>query len=234
MRSRPSFIVSTGELPERSHVYPQSEEEMGPVRSAGSAAGLVRLGINLQRACPPASDHHGLMLNRMRKSSFTSSKAKSTPGSMGNFISCARVTWRHFPPERVSVTVSSTTLKLRRCSWLGAKPRNAAIALPIHRTHHAVQTSRQLIGGTTRRREDLGAMTGFRINCAPPSDRVVPPSVSFKRTCLRYTTWATPKIRGRGSVFGGGSPGLRPKEAAAEQSWRLSRDRASGLIASDR
>jgi len=50
--SRPPFIVSTHELPERSHVYPHSEEAMGPVRSAGSAAGLVRLGINLQRLPP--------------------------------------------------------------------------------------------------------------------------------------------------------------------------------------
>ena len=52
MSSRPPFIVSTGELPECSHVYPQSDEEMGPVRSAGSAAGLVRVGINLQRLPP--------------------------------------------------------------------------------------------------------------------------------------------------------------------------------------
>jgi uncharacterized cupin superfamily protein len=49
---RPSFIIATGELPESSHVYPQSEEAMGPVRSAGKAAGLVRLGINLQRLPP--------------------------------------------------------------------------------------------------------------------------------------------------------------------------------------
>lgn len=52
MSSRPPFIVSTGDLPERSHVYPQSQEKMGPVRSAGSAAGLVRVGINLQRLPP--------------------------------------------------------------------------------------------------------------------------------------------------------------------------------------
>jgi len=52
MSPRPSFIVSTGDLPERSHVYPQSEEAMGPIRSAGSAAGLVRLGVNLQRLPP--------------------------------------------------------------------------------------------------------------------------------------------------------------------------------------
>jgi uncharacterized cupin superfamily protein len=52
MSSRPPFIVSTNELPEYSHVYPQSEEAMGPVRGIGSAAGLVRVGINLQRLPP--------------------------------------------------------------------------------------------------------------------------------------------------------------------------------------
>ncbi len=52
MSTRPPFIVSAGDLPERSHVYPQSEEAMGPDRSVGRAAGLVRLGINLQRLPP--------------------------------------------------------------------------------------------------------------------------------------------------------------------------------------
>src|SRR4051812_6731295 len=52
MKSRPPFIVSTSELPERSHVYPQSDEPMGPMRRAGSAAGLVRIGINVQRLAP--------------------------------------------------------------------------------------------------------------------------------------------------------------------------------------
>ena len=52
MSPRPPFIVSTGELPEHSHVYPQSDEALGPVRRAGAAAGLVRLGINLQRLQP--------------------------------------------------------------------------------------------------------------------------------------------------------------------------------------
>jgi uncharacterized cupin superfamily protein len=54
MKSRPPFIVSTSELPEYAHVYPQSKEPMGPARSAGSAAGLSRIGINLQRL-PPGS-----------------------------------------------------------------------------------------------------------------------------------------------------------------------------------
>jgi len=52
MRSRPSFIVSASALPEASHVYPHSDEAMGPARSVGSAAGLVRIGINLQRLPP--------------------------------------------------------------------------------------------------------------------------------------------------------------------------------------
>jgi uncharacterized cupin superfamily protein len=52
MNPRPPFIVATSELPEYSHVYPHSEEAMGPVRCAGRAAGLVRLGINLQHLPP--------------------------------------------------------------------------------------------------------------------------------------------------------------------------------------
>ena len=54
MTSRPPFIVSAADVPERSHVYPQSDEPMGPVRRIGDAAGLQRVGINLQRL-PPGS-----------------------------------------------------------------------------------------------------------------------------------------------------------------------------------
>jgi uncharacterized cupin superfamily protein len=52
MTSRPPFIVSSGDVPERTHVYPQSEEPMGPLRRVGKAAGLVRIGVNLQRLPP--------------------------------------------------------------------------------------------------------------------------------------------------------------------------------------
>ena len=52
MSSRPSFIVSSGDLPERTHIYPQSEEPMGPYRCIGKVAGLLRIGINLQRLPP--------------------------------------------------------------------------------------------------------------------------------------------------------------------------------------
>lgn len=52
MSSRPPFIVSSGDLPEQTHVYPQSVERMAPLRSAGRAAGLVRIGVNLQRLPP--------------------------------------------------------------------------------------------------------------------------------------------------------------------------------------
>ena len=51
---RPPFIVSAADLPERRHVYPRSDEPMGPTRRLGAAAGLVRLGVNLQRL-PPGS-----------------------------------------------------------------------------------------------------------------------------------------------------------------------------------
>jgi uncharacterized cupin superfamily protein len=54
MSLRPPFIVSSVNLPERAHVYPRSDERMGPSRSLGEAAGLVRIGIHLQRL-PPGS-----------------------------------------------------------------------------------------------------------------------------------------------------------------------------------
>ena len=52
MTKRPSFIVSARDLSESAHVYPQSTERMGPVCSPGKVAGLVRIGINLQRLAP--------------------------------------------------------------------------------------------------------------------------------------------------------------------------------------
>ncbi|MBC7663460.1 MAG: cupin domain-containing protein [Caulobacter sp.] len=52
MTARPPFIVSTADVPERRHVYPNSDEPMGAARRLGSAAGLQRIGINLQRLVP--------------------------------------------------------------------------------------------------------------------------------------------------------------------------------------
>lgn len=52
MDNRPSFIISARDVPESTHVYPQSTEPMGPMRSLGHAAGLVRIGINVQRLPP--------------------------------------------------------------------------------------------------------------------------------------------------------------------------------------
>lgn len=52
MATRPTFILSAGEVPEHAHVYPQSTERMGPVRRIGKLAGLQRIGVNLQRLPP--------------------------------------------------------------------------------------------------------------------------------------------------------------------------------------
>lgn len=54
MATRPTLIRSPGDVPESTHVYPQSTEPMGPVRRIGKAAGLVRIGVNLQRLPPGA------------------------------------------------------------------------------------------------------------------------------------------------------------------------------------
>ena len=52
MTTRPPFIASAHELPESTHVYPQSTEPMGPIRRLGKVAGLVRIGVNVQRLPP--------------------------------------------------------------------------------------------------------------------------------------------------------------------------------------
>lgn len=52
MVARPSLIVSSDDLPESSNAYPHSTEQMGPTRPLGKAAGLVRIGVNLQRLQP--------------------------------------------------------------------------------------------------------------------------------------------------------------------------------------
>ena len=52
MNTRPDCIVSACDVPEYAHVYPRSTEAMAPVRYVGKQAGLVRLGINVQRLPP--------------------------------------------------------------------------------------------------------------------------------------------------------------------------------------
>jgi len=54
MNKRPPFIRSAREVDEYVHAYPQSTERMGPVRSLGKAAGLERIGVNIQRLPPGA------------------------------------------------------------------------------------------------------------------------------------------------------------------------------------
>ncbi len=50
--ARPSFIVSASDVAEHTHIYPQSDEALGPVRRIGKAAGLERIGVNVQRLPP--------------------------------------------------------------------------------------------------------------------------------------------------------------------------------------
>ncbi len=52
MPTRPPFLVSAADVPETRHRYPNSEEEMGPTRAIGRAAGLRRVGLHLQRLPP--------------------------------------------------------------------------------------------------------------------------------------------------------------------------------------
>ena len=50
--NRPPFIVSTADVPETTHRYPKSKEPMGPARAIGRAAGLLKIGLHVQRVPP--------------------------------------------------------------------------------------------------------------------------------------------------------------------------------------
>jgi len=50
--SRPPFIVSTVDVHEEIHRYPNSDEPMGPSRAIGRAAGLMKIGLHVQRVPP--------------------------------------------------------------------------------------------------------------------------------------------------------------------------------------
>jgi len=49
---RPPFLVSTNDVPETTHCYPKSDEPMAPARAIGRAAGLMRIGLHVQRVPP--------------------------------------------------------------------------------------------------------------------------------------------------------------------------------------
>lgn len=52
MPTRPPFIVSAADVPEKRHRYPDSAEEMAPSRAIGRAAGLMQIGLHLVRVQP--------------------------------------------------------------------------------------------------------------------------------------------------------------------------------------
>jgi uncharacterized cupin superfamily protein len=52
MSNRPPFIVSSADVPERRHRYPNSQEDMAPARALGRSAGLLQVGIHLVRVEP--------------------------------------------------------------------------------------------------------------------------------------------------------------------------------------
>lgn len=50
--SRPPFIVSTRDVPETPGSYPQSPEVLSHGRAIGKAAGLLRMGLHVERVPP--------------------------------------------------------------------------------------------------------------------------------------------------------------------------------------
>ncbi|HKN00737.1 MAG TPA: cupin domain-containing protein [Candidatus Binataceae bacterium] len=51
-RRRPPFIITSGNVPENRHQYPNSDEFNGYERGIGRAAGLLKIGVNLMRLPP--------------------------------------------------------------------------------------------------------------------------------------------------------------------------------------
>ena len=49
---RPPFIISSADVPETSHKYPNSDESMAPARAIGRTAGLLKIGLHVQRVPP--------------------------------------------------------------------------------------------------------------------------------------------------------------------------------------
>ncbi len=51
-RQRPPFIIAAASCPERTHHYPNTDENTGYQRSIGKDAGLLKIGVNLMRLPP--------------------------------------------------------------------------------------------------------------------------------------------------------------------------------------
>ena len=158
MTSRPAFIVSSGDLPERTHIYPHSEERMGPLRSMGKAAGRFASASTFS-VCRPALARHGRMPKRTKRSSSTSSKVWSTPGSTATCTVWSPGISLRFRPAPGSATASSTTAIVRHCCWSAAKQQNVAAASSIHSTRRGGRTCRRVTGGAMRLSDNLGHMT---------------------------------------------------------------------------
>ncbi len=52
VEKRPPFIVSATDVVEKTHNYPNSTEPLAPARAIGRAAGLLKIGLHLQRVPP--------------------------------------------------------------------------------------------------------------------------------------------------------------------------------------
>ena len=52
MTSRPPFIISSADVPEQIGRYPKTDEVFGNGRPIGKAAGLLRIGLHLERLPP--------------------------------------------------------------------------------------------------------------------------------------------------------------------------------------
>ena len=163
MTSRPSFIVSRDNISERGHVYPQSDEAMGPVRRIGKAAGLVRIGINLQRL-PPGTRSSWPHAEEDEEEFVYVIEGEVDAWIDGHLHPMSR--WRS---GRVPCGHGHLSLLhqqqfiARRCYWWVATHQDPAAASSIRSILHGERTCSRAIGGKMRRRVPSVHMTACRM-----------------------------------------------------------------------
>ena len=54
MTQRPPFIVAASDVPKHAHVYPQSTEQMGPIRGASDGRRVLAAAIGIPRRVGPS------------------------------------------------------------------------------------------------------------------------------------------------------------------------------------
>ena len=157
----PSLIVSSADIAEKRHRYPNSAEDMAPSRAIGRAAGLLRVGIHLVRVLP------GTRTSFPHAESAEEEFVYVIDGEVDAWIDGELYKMRegdlsHCQPVPESVTPSSTTATATRYSFPAARRTRPRTASTTRFIRDAETTFRGAAGGTTFLRGLRALTTGTR------------------------------------------------------------------------